>query len=105
LGIDISYSWSDNGGHGEFAHWSYGHGYSWGHNPAYSDASGYYQARSAAASDPNTTSGDYTTYTTEDMRIASYRPVHQPDDANEVQQITPVPEEPLNPKTEPAKDK
>jgi len=74
LGIDISYSWSDNGGHGEFAHWSYGHGYSWGHNPAYSDASGYYQARSAAASDPNTTSGDYTTYTTEDMRIASYRP-------------------------------
>jgi len=80
LGIDLSYSWSGDSGSGEFAYCGYR--YAWGNNLACSDDSGDYQAHSVMESDPNTINGNYTTYSTEDIRSSDCRP-GQPSEANE----------------------
>jgi hypothetical protein len=91
LDTDISYSWSGNSGHGELTYWPYGYRYSWGGNPAYSDAPGCYHARPAIASEPNTTNRDY-------------KP-DQPSDANELLPEVPVPEVAAQPKHKAVKDR
>jgi len=79
LGIDLSYSWSGDSGGGELTYCGYR--YLWGDNPDYRDDSGCCQAHSVMASDPNATDGDYTTYSTEDIRPSDYRP-RRPSEAN-----------------------
>ena len=102
LDTDISYSWSGNSGGGELTYWPYGYRYSWGDDPAYSDALGSDQARSAMESDPNTTDGDYTSYnSTEDIRLPDYGSA-QPSDANEM--LPDVSEAAAIPKHKAAKD-
>ncbi|OQY06009.1 MAG: hypothetical protein B6I25_04810 [Planctomycetales bacterium 4572_13] len=103
LGIDLSYSWSGDSGGGQFD-WC-GYRYTWGDDPAYRDASGFYQARSTAASDPNTTQGDYAIDSTEDSRLPDDRYSPSPfSDANELRQDVPVPERPKH-KAKAAKDR
>lgn len=77
---DISYSWSGNSGGGEFAYCGYH--YSWGDNPAASDASGCDQVPSVVESEPKTRN-DYTSSGDEDIRHSDNWSI-QPSDANEL---------------------
>ena len=97
LGIDLSYSWSADSGSGEFGY--YGYRYAWGDNLAYSDDSGYYQAHSMMESDPNAINGNFTTYSTEDIRPSDYGP-SRPSEANESPADASVPEATVKPKTQ-----
>ena len=101
LGIDLSYSWFGGSGGGEFAYCGYR--YSWGDNPAYSDASGDYQIHSAMESDPNTTNGNYTTDSTKGARSSDCR--HRPSPPNEPLPDAPVSDAAEKPEPQASRDK
>jgi hypothetical protein len=52
-GINLSYSWSGNSGHGEFEYWPLGYSYPWGSSSDDSDDFVYRQGQSTMGADPN----------------------------------------------------